>query len=338
MNRSKFARTGVAVATAGVLIATTPAAIGQADAPMPDATSVTADLALLSHSNSNSWKNGGNGNIGFFGSGAFDDDDDDDDDDDGSYGAYGDDDDDDDNDDDDGWNRGGFGSFVTDFLANNQAEVIAVTAMIPVFNLGPVAVGNSLLANAYYSGYNGSAVGVDGVVSYVTSQIGVPPADLVQGLVLGATARVPRFNVGPVTVGNSLLANAYFSGYDGSATGIPGLVSYVTSQLGIQATPAPVGAVKAAAVKASAVAAVSTRSVASVRAAGGTAPEVEAGDDGGAADSAKESAQAAPKVKADGPRTGRSAAGRAVAKVAGAAGQARASATRSAGTSGSDAG
>ncbi|MGB3012135.1 MAG: hypothetical protein WBB54_12360, partial [Mycobacterium sp.] len=202
----------------------------------------------------------------------------------------------------------------------------------------PVAVGNSLLANAYYDGYNGSAVGLDGVVSYVTSQIGVPPADLVQGLVLSATALIPRFNVGPVTVGNSLLANAYFSGYNGSATGVPGLVSYVTSQLGVQATPAPAGAVNAASVKASAAAAVSTRSVASVRAAAVTAPEVEAGDSGRAADSAKESAQAAPKVKADGPRVGRSAAGRAVAKAASEAGQARARAARSAATSGSDEG
>ena len=195
-----------------------------------------------------------------------------------------------------------------------------------------------MLANAYYSGYNGSAVGVDGVVSYVTSQIGVPPADLVQGLVLSATALIPRFNVGPVTVGNSLLANAYFSGYNGSATGVPGLVSYVTSQLGVQATPAPAGAVNAASVKASAAAAVSTRSVASVSAAAVTAPEVEAGDSGRAADPAKESAQAAPKVKADGPRVGRSAAGRAVAKAASEAGQARARAARSAATSGSDEG
>jgi hypothetical protein len=155
---------------------------------------------------------------------------------------------------------------------------------------------------------------------------------------LGATALVPRFNVGPVAVGNSLLANAYFSGYNGSATGVPGLVSYVTSQLGVQATPAPAGAVNAAAVKASAAAAVSTRSVASVRAAAVTAPAVEVGDNDRVADSAKESAQAAPKVKADGPRVGRSAAGRAVAKAASEAGQARAGAARSAATSGSDEG
>ena len=182
-----FALTGVALATVGALIATTPAAIGNAAVPTPEATPVTADIDLLSHSKGGGWKVKGDVYIGYFGAGSFDSDDDDD-----EYqgNGYSDDDDDEDDDDHDGWGGGGFGSFVTDFLANNQAEVIAVTAMIPVFNIGPVAVGNSLLANAYYDGYNGSATGVDGVVSYVTSQIGVPPADLVQGLVL---ARRPWF-------------------------------------------------------------------------------------------------------------------------------------------------
>jgi hypothetical protein len=108
-------------------------------------------------------------------------------------------------------------------------------------------VGNSLLAAAYYNGYDGSAAGVDGVISYVTSQIGVPPADLVQDLVLSVTSMVPQFNIGPVAVGNALLATAYFDGYDGSATGLPGVISYVTSQLGVQAAPAAVtvGAVTA---------------------------------------------------------------------------------------------
>ena len=319
-----FALTGVALATVGALIATTPAAIGNAAVPTPEATPVTADIDLLSHSKGGGWKVKGDVYIGYFGAGSFDSDDDDDDDDDDEYqgNGYSDDDDDEDDDDHDGWGGGGFGSFVTDFLANNQAEVIAVTAMIPVFNIGPVAVGNSLLANAYYDGYNGSATGVDGVVSYVTSQIGVPPADLVQGLVLGATSLVPRFNLGPVAVGNSLLATAYFSGYNGSATGIPGLVSYVTSQLGIQA-PAPVAALKASAVKAGAAAAASIPSVAAAR----SAVEVaEAGDN-----------SAAGTAKADSVRAERSVSGRVVAKAARAAGQAKASAARATAGSATDA-
>lgn len=321
-----FALTGVALATVGALIATTPAAIGNAAVPTPEATPVTADIDLLSSSKGGGWKVKGDVYIGYFGAGSFDSDDDDDDDDEYQGNGYSDDDDDDDDEDDDdhdGWGGGGFGSFVTDFLANNQAEVIAVTAMIPVFNIGPVAVGNSLLANAYYDGYNGSATGVDGVVSYVTSQIGVPPADLVQGLVLGATALVPQFNLGPVAVGNSLLATAYFSGYNGSATGIPGLVSYVTSQLGIQAAPAPVAALKASAVKAGAAAAASIPSVAAAR----SAVEVaEAGDN-----------SAAGTAKADSVRAERSVSGRVVAKAARAAGQAKASAARATAGSATDA-
>jgi hypothetical protein len=199
--------------------------------------------------------------------------------------------------------------------------------MIPVFNLGPVAVGNSLLANAYYDGYNGSATGVDGVVSYVTSQIGVPPADLVQGLVLGATSLIPRFNLGPVAVGNSLLATAYYSGYNGSATGIPGLVSYVTSAF----APAPAAALKASAVKASAVKASAVKSgaaaAASIPSAARSAVEVaEAGDN-----------SAAGTAKADSVRAERSVSGRVVAKAARAAGQAKASAARARAESAADA-
>ncbi|CAN1550951.1 hypothetical protein MCEMAEM6B_02203 [Mycobacteriaceae bacterium] len=320
MNSStrSFAVSGVALAAVGALIATTPAAIGNAAAPTPEPTPVTADIGLLSHSKGGGWKVKGDVYVGYFGAGSFDDDDDDDDD---EYQGNGHSDDDDD--DHHGWGGGGFGSFVTDFLANNQAEVIAVTAMIPVFNLGPVAVGNSLLANAYYDGYNGSAAGVDGVVSYVTSQIGVPPADLVQGLVLGATSLIPRFNLGPVAVGNSLLATAYYSGYNGSATGIPGLVSYVTSELGIQAAPAPAAALKASAVKSGAAAAASIPSVAAAR----SAVEVaEAGDN-----------SAAGTAKADSVRAERPVSGRVVAKAARAAGQAKASAARAKAESAADA-
>jgi hypothetical protein len=319
-----FASTAMALATAGALIATTPVAIGNAAAPTPDVTPVTADIDLLSSSKGGGWKVKGDVYIGYFGAGSFDSDDDDDDDEYQGNGYSDDDEDDDDDDDDDHNGRGGFGSFVTDFLANNQAEVIAVTAMIPVFNIGPVAVGNSLLANAYYDGYNGSAAGVDGVVSYVTSQIGVPPADLVQGLVLGATSLIPRFNLGPVAVGNSLLATAYFSGYNGSATGIPGLVSYVTSAF----APAPAAALKTSAVKASAVkagaaAAVDIPSVAAAR----SAVEVaEAGDN-----------SAAGTAKANSVRAERSVSGRAVAKAARAGGQAKASAARATAESAADA-
>lgn len=79
-------------------------------------------------------------------------------------------------DDDDYRGGGGVGNFIASFLANNQDQVLAVTAMIPIFYLGPVAVGNSLLANAYYYGYEGSAAGGEGVVAYVTSQLGLQAA------------------------------------------------------------------------------------------------------------------------------------------------------------------
>ena len=198
---------------------------------------------------------------------------------------------------------GNIGSFITDYLDNNQAQVLSVTSMIPVFNLGPVPVGNSLLANAYYDGYNGSAVGVPGVVSYVTSQLGTTPTNILQGVVLGVTSLTPRINIGPVAIGNGLLATAYFSGYNGSATGLPGVISYVTSQLGIQAAPA-------SAVRASSTSVVAARAAA-------------------AAPVAAESS-AAGTAKADTASAGRSTAGRLTAKAASAAGQAKAGAARAA--------
>jgi hypothetical protein len=225
--------------------------------------------------------------------------------------------DDDDEDDDRGRGRGSWfggigniGSFITDYLDNNQAQVLSVTAMIPVFNLGPVPVGNSLLANAYYDGYNGSAVGVPGVVSYVTSQLGTTPTNILQGVVLGVTSLTPRINIGPVAIGNGLLATAYFSGYNGSATGLPGVVSYVTSQLGIQAAPA-------SAVRAPATSVVAARTASVAARAASAAPE--------AADSS-----AAGTAKADTASAGRSTAGRLTAKAASAAGQAKAGAARAA--------
>ena len=226
-----FSVAGAALAGVGALVIATPTLDVNPDpAATLGASPVSTAFQLMSKDNYN-----GKGNSG------RDDDDDDDD-----YEYYSDDDDDDDeeddddDDDDDGGFGGGIGSFVTDFLANNQADVLAVTAMIPVIYLGPIAVGNSLLANAYYNGYEGSAAGVEGIVSYVTSQIGVPPADLVQSLVLSVTSIIPQINIGPVAVGNALLATAYFDGYNGSATGLPGVISYVTSQLGVQAAPAAV--------------------------------------------------------------------------------------------------
>lgn len=169
--------------------------------------------------------------------------------------------------DDDEGGIGGVGNFVADFLAANQAQVLAVTAMIPVFYVGPVAVGNSLLATAYYDGYNGSAPGLQGVVSYVTSQFGVPPTDIVQGLVLGLTSLVPQFNIGPVAVGNSLLATAYFDGFNGSATGLAGVIAYVTSQLGLQALPGAAVSVSPVPVRPAAAVAVSRVAVAAPAAA-----------------------------------------------------------------------
>jgi hypothetical protein len=284
-----FAVTGAALVAAGALFVATPTIDVNNDVSATGVTSLTTSVQLVSH-----WE---------------------DDDDDyyvdsgtqvGSVAYHSDDDDDDDH----GRGRGSWfggigniGSFITDYLDNNQAQVLSVTAMIPVFNLGPVPVGNSLLANAYYDGYNGSAVGVPGVVSYVTSQIGTTPTNLLQGVVLGVTSLTPRINIGPVAIGNGLLATAYFSGYNGSATGLPGVVSYVTSQLGIQAAPA-------SAVRATATSVVAARSASA-------APKAADSSDAGTA-------------KADTASAGRSTAGRLTAKAASAAGQAKAGAARAA--------
>jgi len=287
-----FAVTGAALVAAGALFVATPTIDVNNDVSATGVTSLTTSVQLVSY-----WE------------------DRDDDDDDyyvdsgtqvGSV-AYHSDDDGDGEDHHRGGGFGGFGGFITNFLDNNQAQVLAVTAGIPVFNLGPVPVGNSLLANAYYTGYNGSAVGVPGVVAYVTSQLGTTPTNLLQGVVLGLTSLTPRINLGPVAIGNGLLATAYFSGYNGSATGLPGVISYVTSQLGIQA-PAPASAVKASSVAAP--------SVVAARAAA-AAPE--------AADNS-----AAGTAKADTASAGRSTAGRLTAKAASAAGQAKAGAARAA--------
>jgi hypothetical protein len=291
-----FAVTGAALVAAGALFVATPTIDVNNDVSATGVTSLTTSVQLVSY-----WE---------------------DDDDDyyvdsgtqvGSVAYHSDDDDDDDH----GRGRGSWfggigniGSFITDYLDNNQAQVLSVTAMIPVFNLGPVPVGISLLANAYYDGYNGSAVGVPGVVSYVTSQLGTTPTNILQGVVLGVTSLTPRINIGPVAIGNGLLATAYFSGYNGSATGLPGVVSYVTSQLGIQAAPA-------SAVRAPATSVVAARTASVAARAASAAPE--------AADSS-----AAGTAKADTASAGRSTAGRLTAKAASAAGQAKAGAARAA--------
>ena len=217
-----LALTGTAFAGVSVLLASTPTiTVNAATSPTPDLMPTSAAVALLSHNHNNG--------IGYAFGHSDRDDDDYDDDDDYRWGGRG----------------GGIGGFIENFLADNQDQVLAFTAMIPTFYLGPVAVGNSLLANAYYNGYEGSPAGGEGVLAYVVSQFGAPPADIVQSIVLGATSLIPQFNIGPVAVGNSILATAFFSGYEGSATGLPGVISYVTSQLGLQ-TPPPAAALAAA--------------------------------------------------------------------------------------------
>ena len=302
-----FAITGAALASAGALIVATPTIGASTVAGSDVAVGTAAAVDLVSQSEG--YGPGINQGLGYR---SWSDDDDDDDDDEG----YDDRDDDDDDDDDEYGFGGNIGSIVTDFLAANQADVLAVTAMIPTFYLGPVAVGNALLATAYYTGYNGSAAGVEGVVSYVSSQLGTPPADIVASLVLAVTSITPQINIGPVAVGNGLLAGAYFKGYDsgsGTAAGLPGVVSYVTSQLGLQRPPG--AAVKAAAAVATP-SAVTARSEAEVTA---PAPAVKRAASTGKADTA------------DSGGVGRSAVARASAKeAASAAGHARPAAARAA--------
>ena len=331
-----FAITGAALASAGALIVATPTIGASTVAGSDVAVGTAAAVDLVSHSEG--YGPGINQGLGYR---SWSDDDDDDDD------GEGYDDRDDDDDDDDEYGFGGnIGSIVTDFLAANQADVLAVTAMIPTFYLGPVAVGNALLATAYYTGYNGSAAGVEGVVSYVSSQLGTPPADIVASLVLAVTSITPQINIGPVAVGNGLLAGAYFSGYNGSGTGLPGLISYVTAELGIQAPQA--SAVKAAATVAPAVSAVAATRIAAAAA-------VETGGDaaaeGPSAGSAREAAEvgssreaaegaeapASGESKADSAGTARAGRGSAATKPAGAVSQSKARASRVAAKTGADA-
>ena len=321
-----FMATGVALASAGALVVATPAIGANLDAANAAAarlSSLSTPFELLSKSQ---WQ-------GFVGSSESDDEDDDH----GNGYSHSDD------DDDDHGGGGGFGNFIADFLANNQAQVLAVTALIPVFYLGPVAVGNSLLATAYYDGYNGSGPGLEGLVSYVTSQFGVPPTNIVEGVVLGLTSLIPQFNIGPVAVGNSLLATAYFSGYNGSATGLPGVISYVTSQLGLQTPPG--GAATVSIPGAAAAAEVSSPVAARVevsRAAMVAPAASQKGDDendgaeaelgGGSGDTDASAASTDPKADTAAPRSS----GRASAKAG--SGHAKERSARSAAKSAADAG
>ena len=147
---------------------------------------------------------------------------------------------------------------IGNFLTNNQAEVEAFAAGVPTFYLGPVQLGQGVLASAFYTGYNGSATGLPGVLAYVTSQIGDVTA-FIKTAVLAVTGMIPAIPLGPVWVGGSRLANAFFDGYNGSATGVAGIISYVTASLGLQTPPAtPAAASKTVASKAVAASAVAS--------------------------------------------------------------------------------
>ena len=134
---------------------------------------------------------------------------------------------------------------IEKFLASHETAVRAFAAKVPSFTIGPVTVGNAVLAGAYYDGYKGSATGLPGVIAYVESQIlpgplsasaaavNVPNPALVEALILKLTATIAPFKIGPVTVGGSVLAHAFFDGYNGSPTGVPGIIAYVESQLGL---------------------------------------------------------------------------------------------------------
>lgn len=155
----------------------------------------------------------------------------------------------DDDDEGEGHHHGGFGNIfgmIGNFLVNNQAQVEAFAAGVPTFYLGPVQLGQGVLASAFYNGYNGSATGLPGVIAYVTSQIG-DVTTFIKNTVLSITGMIPAIPLGPVWVGGGRLATAFFDGYNGSATGLAGIISYVTASLGLQTPPAPAAAAKSAA-------------------------------------------------------------------------------------------
>ena len=295
-----FVLTGAAFAVAGALIATTPTIGASHDlalASAPGVASVSSAFQLLSHSE---WQGNQGGSNQAQDAVAYESDDD-------GSDVEG-----------DGENHhhrgGGFGNLggmITAYLDANQAQVLSFSSMVPAFTVFGVTVGNSSLANAYYTGVDdgtGTIVtGVPGVLAYVSSQVGVPQSGLLQSAILGLTGMTPQINIGPVAIGHGLLAGAFFNGYDsgsGNVTGLPGVISYVTSQLGIQAAPA----------------AARTSSVVAARKASAVAAPAAAAADNSASGAAQ----------ADTASAGRSALGRATAKAASSAGHVRAAAARAA--------
>ena len=210
----------------------------------------------------------------------------------------------DDDDDHEGDHHHGFGNIfgmIGNFLANNQAEVEAFAAGVPTFYLGPVQLGQGVLASAFYSGYNGSAAGLPGVLAYVTSQIG-DVRTFVKNAVLTVTQLIPSIPLGPVWVGGGRLATAFFDGYNGSATGLAGIISYVTASLGLQTPPVtPAAAAKTVAVSAAAAslprAAAATVTLAAPKAAAGRAKAAAAAPRAAKAAAAKSAPKAAAASK-----------------------------------------
>ena len=252
-SQTKPMASALGLATAAAMVAgavALPIAHSVANVPMP---SISAAFTLLDsdhgwgHDDDDyGWSNGNSSsNVpSFSSSNSYSDDDDDD------YYEH------------EGDRHHGFGNIIGmigNFLANNQAEVVAFAAGVPTFYLGPVQLGQGVLADAFYNGYNGSAAGLPGVVAYVTGQIGDVQA-FVKNMVLTVTQLIPAIPLGPVWVGGGRLANAFFDGYNGSAVGLAGIISYVTASLGLQTPPAT----PAAAVTASKTAASSTAAVASL--------------------------------------------------------------------------
>lgn len=255
---------GLGLATAAAMVASAvalPIAHSVASVPMPSMSSAFTLLDSEHH-----WNNG-NGNS-FWDSEDFPG---------SSSSSWSSESDDDDEDGDHHGRRGSIFNLIGNFLTNNQAEVEAFAAGVPTFYLGPVQLGQGVLASAFYTGYNGSATGLPGVLAYVTSQIGDVTA-FIKTAVLAVTGMVPAIPLGPVWVGGSRLANAFFDGYNGSATGVAGIISYVTASLGLQTAPATPAAAKTVAAKTVAASAVASlpQTAASVATVAVSAPKAAA--------------------------------------------------------------
>ena len=279
---------GLGLATAAAMVASAvalPIAHSVASVPMP---SISSAFTLLDHEDG--WGNGNGGGWSGWSNGSSNS---------NSGSSSGSSSSSSDSVDHEGDHHHGFGNIfgmIGNFLTNNQAEVEAFAAGVPTFYLGPVQLGQGVLASAFYTGYNGSATGLPGVLAYVTSQIGDVTA-FIKTAVLAVTGMIPAIPLGPVWVGGSRLANAFFDGYNGSATGLAGIISYVTGSLGLQTPPAtPAAASKT--VAASAVASLPQTAAATVSVA---APKAAAAGRKAAAPraaAASASAKAAPKAAA----------------------------------------